>query len=202
MVAPEHMDAKSRSETASDNIVIFSDATWWQFETLLAVRGDATVPRMAYLDGQVELMSPSRVHEVTKGTLGRLVETYADIRGVSVESRGSETLKLPYQERGAEPDECYDIGDGQEFPRLVIEVVKTSRGLNKFRIYAAFEIEEFWRWVDGEFEMYRLTDDGYAPVTESVVLPGITQNVITELLTLGSQTAAVRGLRAKLTEGG
>ncbi|MEL6340381.1 MAG: Uma2 family endonuclease [Myxococcota bacterium] len=130
------------------------------------------------------------------------METYADIRGVSVESRGSETLKLPYQERGAEPDECYDIGDGQEFPRLVIEVVKTSRGLDKFRIYAAFEIEEFWRWVDGEFEMYRLTDDGYAPVAESVVLPGITQNVITELLTLGSQTAAVRGLRAKLTEGG
>ncbi|MEO1173586.1 MAG: Uma2 family endonuclease, partial [Myxococcota bacterium] len=197
MIAVPQLESKPDDEF--DNVVIFSGASWWQFETLLAVRGDAPVPRMAYLDGQVELMSPSRVHEATKGALGRLIEAYADIRDVEVESRGSETLRLATEECGAEPDECYNVGEDTEFPRLVIEVVRSSRGLDKFRIFAAFGIEEFWRWVNGELTLCRLEDERrYVAVEESQVLPGLTQALLAEALSTGTQTQAVRHLRAVL----
>ncbi|MEL6340173.1 MAG: Uma2 family endonuclease, partial [Myxococcota bacterium] len=124
-----------------------------------------------------------------------------------VEGRGSETLRLPYEEHGAEPDECYDIGQRETFPRLVIEVIKSSPGLNKFRLYAGFGIEEFWRWVDGDFRIYRLEETAaadktraYVSVDASQLLPGMTQSLITELLALGSQTDAVQGLRRALAD--
>lgn len=201
MHVPENAAPEGGTRWEHDNVVILSEATWEQFETLLAMRGDAPVPRMAYLDGQVELMSPSKIHEVMKKTLGRLVEAYGDTMDLQVEGRGSETLRLPLAERGAEPDECYDVGESREFPRLVIEVVKSSRGLDKFQIYAEFEIEEFWRWVDGEFSIYRLEGHTYVPHDESALLPGMTCALVSELLALGSQTAAVRALRSRLVGG-
>lgn len=43
----------------SDHIIVLDGATWADYERLLAMRGDRPVPRMAYLDGRIELMTPS-----------------------------------------------------------------------------------------------------------------------------------------------
>src|SRR5687768_5420879 len=47
----------------ADERVVISVKGWTDFETLLALRGDTGRPRMAYLDGCVELLMPSRGHE-------------------------------------------------------------------------------------------------------------------------------------------
>ena len=43
-----------------------------------AMRGESSATRVTYLEGELELMSPSFDHETLKKTLGRLIEAYAE----------------------------------------------------------------------------------------------------------------------------
>ena len=49
-----------------DQRVILGGIDWWQFETFLAIRGDRAGVRVTYLEGQLEIMSPSLTHEMLK----------------------------------------------------------------------------------------------------------------------------------------
>ena len=91
--------------------------TWTAYEAQLALRGDAPVPRIAYLDGVMELMSPSRDHERLKSYVGRMIEAYALERGIDLSPYGSWTLEHPPKKSGLEPDECYIIGSDQSAER-------------------------------------------------------------------------------------
>jgi hypothetical protein len=46
------------------------------------MRGERSSPRIAYLEGTAELMTPSRSHGFIKKSLGRLFEAFADERKV------------------------------------------------------------------------------------------------------------------------
>ncbi|MEP6515419.1 hypothetical protein [Microcoleus vaginatus] len=48
-------------------------ANWEQYETLLNRIGDAAGYRVTYLDGVLEIMSPSRHHESRKTGIGNLL---------------------------------------------------------------------------------------------------------------------------------
>jgi hypothetical protein len=80
------------------------------YERLLAMRGDHSAPRISYLEGEVEIISPSRDHEVIKSRIGRLLEAWCFDRGVELTPAGSWTIKKKAKRRGAEPDECYIFG--------------------------------------------------------------------------------------------
>jgi Uma2 family endonuclease len=90
--------------------VCLHDIAWEDYETLLAIRGERAGLRITFLKGELELMSPSVTHEGWKIRLGRLLEAWAEDRGVELEGFGSWTVKSQAVERGAEPDECYLIG--------------------------------------------------------------------------------------------
>jgi hypothetical protein len=55
-----------------DHVVLLSDITWEEIERLLAMRGDHSAPRIAYLEGAVEIMSPSQTKEVWYWRKGRI----------------------------------------------------------------------------------------------------------------------------------
>ena len=80
---------------------------------------------MFYLDGELELMSPSDLHEQVKTNFGVLVAVYALEAGIEIGGYGSWTLKDPLKRAGAEPDECFKIGLDQSKPRpdLAVEVI-------------------------------------------------------------------------------
>lgn len=110
-----------------DQRLVTCGVTWQQYELQLALRGDRSAPRIAYLDGALELMRPSKDHERIKSYIGRLVEAYALERGIESSPYGSWTLKRAPKEAGLEPDECYLVGDqSRDTPDLAIEVVWTS----------------------------------------------------------------------------
>ena len=68
-----------------DQRIVLRDVRWEQYEALLALFGDDPPGiRMAYLDGALEIMSPSRKHETIKTVVGRLIELYALERGISL----------------------------------------------------------------------------------------------------------------------
>ncbi len=51
--------------TADQRLVTYG-VPWSHFEAQLALRGERPVPRIAFLDGALELMSPSKDHERIK----------------------------------------------------------------------------------------------------------------------------------------
>lgn len=160
---------------SADQRVVLHDVPWEHFEAILALRGDKPVPRMAYLEGELELMSPSVTHESIKKLLARMVELYALETGMRLCPYGSWTLKHPPAERAIEPDECYILGDprGRERPDLAIEVVWTSGGLDKLEIYRGLEVSEVWQWRAGALRLFQLQGDDYVEATGSRLFPDI-----------------------------
>jgi predicted nucleotidyltransferase len=112
----------------TDHIAFLHDLSWKDYESLLRMRGDRSAPRISYLEGEVEIMSPSRGHEGIKSMIGRLVETWCLERGIRFRPLGSWTLKERRDRRGAEADECYIFGEADaERPHLAIEGISTDQ---------------------------------------------------------------------------
>src|SRR5258706_6621388 len=117
-----------------DQRVVHRGVSWSEFERRLAAKGESSVPRFAYLDGVLELVTPSQHHERARSVIPRLVETYALERGIELTAFGSWTLKDKYRKAGAEPDECYVLGATpmrRRRPHFVIEVQSSRTGLDK-----------------------------------------------------------------------
>ena len=188
-------------ERSVDQRVMLRSVCWDDYEAALTMRGESSAVRIAYLEGVLELMTPSRDHETLKKKLARLVEAYAEELGLELEGYGSWTLKRREEERGAEPDECYSIGIAGEVPELAIEVIWTSGGLDKLEIYRRLGIREVWVWRGGEIAVFALRGDRYVAITRSEVLPQIDLDLVRSLLDTPSQSVALRELRARLRQG-
>src|SRR5215470_6376523 len=89
-----------------DDVIVLRDVKWADYQRLLEIRGEGPVPRLTYLEGVLELMTPSRPHESIKSMIGRLVETWCLEKGVGITPYGSWTLESKESNRGVEPDEC------------------------------------------------------------------------------------------------
>lgn len=192
----------SPPEGSVDQRIVMNNVPWSAYEAQLALRGDAPVPRIAYLDGAMELMSPSRDHERLKSYIGRLVEAYALERNVDLSPYGAWTLREPPRTAGLEPDECYLIGDQQrDRPDLAIEVVWTHGGLDKLEIYRRLGVPEVWVWREGSLQVFVLRGDGYQPSDRSEQLAGIDIEVLASFLDRPTAMQAVRGYRETLRRG-
>lgn len=185
-----------------DQHVVLRGVSWDDYEAVLAIRGESSAVRIAYLEGALELMSPSRDHELLKTKLARIVEAYAEELGIELEGYGSWTLKQRDKERGVEPDECYSIGSAGEVPDLALEVIWTSGGLDKLEIYRRLGVREVWVWQRREIAVFALRGDRYDRIVTSEYLPQVDLDLVRSLLDAPSQSAAIRELRARLRQRG
>jgi Uma2 family endonuclease len=108
-----------------DQRIFFHGVSWKQLEQILAARGESSGVRITYIEGELELMSPSRSREIIKTMIARLLEAYAEESGLVLNGVGSWTIRRKPKERAAEPDECYCVGPlkGRKEPDLAIEVI-------------------------------------------------------------------------------
>lgn len=199
---PTEIAAGEYVPTADRRLVTYS-VPWSHFEAQLALRGDAAGPRMAYLEGVLELMSPSQDHERIKSYLGRVLEAYAFERGIDLSPYGSWTLKHAPKAAAAEPDECYIVGSDQkkDRPDLAIEVVWTSGGMDKLEIYRRLAVNEVWVWKDGRLEIFVLRGDQFEPSASSRVFPDLDVALLVSFLDRPTVTQAVRAFRDALRAG-
>ncbi len=182
-----------------DHVVFLSGVSWDDYERLLVMRGDHSAPRIAYLEGEVEIMSPSQTHEGLKSVIGRLVEVYCVEQGIEFSTFGSWTLKDQACERGAEPDECYVFGTADaDRPHLAIEVVWTSGRIDTLDIYRKLGVREVWYWRTGRIQPYCLRGERYEPVAKSDLLPGLDLGLLASFIEAPTTSAAIRGFRAAL----
>jgi len=183
-----------------DQRVILGGIDWWQFEAFLAIRGDRAGVRVTYLEGALEIMSPSRTHETLKTLIARLLEAYADESGLVLEGYGSLTMRNAPKLRGIEPDECYAVGAPKESPDLAVEVIWTHGGLDKLDVYRGLGVREVWIWKKNELKAYQLRGGIYVEISQSVVIPALSPSFIGGFLDCETQTEAVRKLRAALRQ--
>jgi Uma2 family endonuclease len=187
-----------------DKIVVLRGLSWSDYQRMLEVRGDVSVPRFAFLKGELEIMTPSLPHESIKSRIGCLVEVWCLERGVEFSPYGSWTLEKKSAECGLEPDECYVFGAEQvaspERPDLAIEVVWTSGGVKTRDIYANLGVKEVWFWRKGRITAYVLSGDQYLEATSSAALPGIDLVQLNGYLDRPTASQAMREYRAALVQ--
>ena len=182
--------------TDADHIVVLHDVSWEDYERLVEMRGDHSAPRISYLEGEVEIMSPSKDHEQIKSYIGRLLEAWCMDRGMEVSAFGSWTLKKKRFKRGAEADECYVFGtEPRNAPQLAIEVEWTQRGIDKLEIYRKLGVEEVWYWRKGAIEIYVLVEGAFDRVQRSRLLPDLDVELLASMLDRDTLTQAVRDFR-------
>ena len=185
-----------------DARVLVSQVPWSTYATmrdLLDAAGSGV--RLTYLEGMLEIMSPSNDHESLKTLLARLLEAWADEAGVDLEGLGSTTFRKEAKERGLEPDECYCVGEPRELPDFAIEVVVSSGLVDKLDVYAGLGIAEVWVLKDDTLTVYRLVSGEYRVETASTFLPALDLAHLASFVRVGArQSAAVRAYRAELRE--
>jgi Uma2 family endonuclease len=183
-----------------DHRVVLHGVSWAQYEVMLKAKGDNPIPRMTYLEGELELMSPSVDHEWIKVVIGRLIEAYAEELDLDLNGLGSTTYRRRAKQRGAEPDLCYALGRKHGAPDLAIEVAWTPSGLDKLDVYRQLGVKELWIWERGAITCYGLKGERYARQAKSRVLPGLDLALVARLVQLPSQREAVRTLRKALQD--
>jgi Uma2 family endonuclease len=193
------------TEPSYDQVVHLSRVSWEDYERIDALRGESAVPRLTYIDGVLELMSPGTMHESDKKKLARLFEAYIEYLGIPAEGVGSWTVKSKKKRLGAEPDECYvfttaPIAPSLKAPDLVIEVVPSSGNLDMLALWRQLGAKEVWCWQHGELTVFVRRGDGFSPARRSMLVPEIELDLIVRCMREKTQTAAVRVLRVALAK--
>jgi Uma2 family endonuclease len=179
--------------------ILLSGVSWSKYEALLKLLGeDFPGIRVAYLEGELEIVSTSRKHELVKKMTARLVEIYAVELDVALNGFGSATFRKRAKQRGIEPDECWIIDEDKEFPDIAFEVILSPPRIDHLAIYEGLRVREVWFWRRGEFSIHRLTPKGYERRARSELLPDLDFGRLATYVERSDQTRAVREFRDSL----
>ncbi len=170
---------------------ITSGVTWQAYESLLSALGNSSGYRVAYLLETLEIMSPSRSHELDKKAIARLLEAYLEAKRIHFWGLGSTTLKSQDKQAGKEPDECYCIGTDKDIPDLAIEVVYTSGGVDTLEIYRRLGVGEVWIWQNNQLQVYCWQDDSYQQQSASKLLPDLDLALLAQYIVIKDPLDAI-----------
>ncbi|MBD2129681.1 Uma2 family endonuclease [Microcoleus sp. ZQ-A2] len=192
--------------------VVRLPATWHEYQTLCQQRGDGSLPRMKYHDGEVLLMSPLPKHGRDASLIADVIKALLDYTGREYDAFTPVTMELP-QESGIEPDYCFYIDNweavsGKERidwsseppPDLVLEIDVTS--YSDVNDYLPYRIPEIWLCCKKQLLIYQLQGAEYILQEKSLYFPKIQlQEVIDRCLQIAYErntSAAIRDLKQRL----
>ncbi|NET02548.1 MAG: Uma2 family endonuclease [Sphaerospermopsis sp. SIO1G2] len=171
----------------SDQILLMNSITWNIYEILLQKFENTSHYRFKYLEGTLEIMSPSRRHEFDKKLIALLLETYFMETGIDFYPLGSTTFRREVSARGIEPDECYCFDSEKPVPDLAIEVVVTSGGIDDLLIYQGLGVQEVLFWQNNQFFLYSLQSDKYNKISKSTFLKDLDLTFLASLILSGEK---------------
>jgi Uma2 family endonuclease len=177
--------------------ILLADVPWSVYVMLRDSMTSAGV-RMTYLEGWLEIMTTSRLHEVCKKQLARLLELFCLERDIPLFGYGSTTFRKEEKQRGLEPDECYSRGVDKEIPDIALEVVVTHGAIDKLDVYRGLGIREVWTYEKGVFSLFALRGDRYEPIEASEVLPEVDLAQLAHFAEQPDQHAALKAYRDTL----
>lgn len=175
--------------------ITFHGLNWEDYKNLQSVIGDdAGSVRVSFNRGMLQIMPTSTEHE----HYIRLIERFITALTLRTRQRisyfGSATMEKGELYKGAEPDACFfvqrvDLINGKIHfniaetpPDVVVEIDVHHASSEKFEIYKAFGVSEFWLYDEQILRIYKLENGTYQEVEKSVALPILTATVLTEFL--------------------
>lgn len=175
--------------------VILHNISWKTYESLLQEQAERSGTHFTYNNGDLQIMVESYKHGNYSRYLEYLVIEIADILEIDLNPAGSTTFKQEKKKKGFEGDGSFyfknaGIVRGKEeinlsedpAPELVLEIDITHGSLSKFPIFAGIGIEEVWRFDGEKVLFYRLENEDYKKISESVCLKDVRSETVTELL--------------------
>jgi len=166
--------------TPAETRTLLENISWQTFKAMLADMGSSRNTRLAYENGTLEIMAPDMPHENSNRVIEGFVVALCEEMSKEYKRSGSLTLTRDDLERGGEPDSSYYIQNESRVrnkekidlnidppPDLVLEVEYSKPKVDKFKIYAAIGIPEFWRFNGSVLRIYVLNDGQYIEVEQS-----------------------------------
>lgn len=175
--------------------IILHNISWETYEKILAEHDEVSNPHFAFCDGELEIMVLGYQHERLKDDLTELTVEIARILEIDYRGAASTTFRRQKKQKGFEGDSSFYFKNANIVrakkeidlnidppPELVIEIDITHGSLPKFPIFSALGIEEVWLFDGENVIFYRLEDEEYKQVAESICLFGVKSETVTELL--------------------
>ncbi len=176
---------------------ILYGVSWDDYIDLVEATFDETNLKMSYNRGVLKIMGQGFSHENISRFIEKLITVLGLMFGQNIVSAGSMSLISHKVRKGADPDESYYIqnahlaGSKDELfddetdtpPDLVVEIDKSHTSDDKFEIYAAFGIKEFWLYSEKVLRIFLLTETGeYLSAEKSLALPILSSMILTEFI--------------------
>ncbi|MBE9124018.1 Uma2 family endonuclease [Tychonema sp. LEGE 07199] len=178
-----------------DKPILIDGMSWREFKAVEQLLSRPGI-RLSFLDGVLEIRRISgRKHQIVKERISTLVNLYLEYAGIDFTPTGSVTLESEAGKVKPEADLSYELGANRERPDLAVEVVVTSGGINKLEAYKCLEIPEVWFWENGRLRLYALSEDGYAEVDRSCVLPNLDIVLLARCINMENHLQAMREFR-------
>lgn len=176
---------------------VFYGVTWDNYVQLSEETLDKTNLHISYNRGILKIMGQGFKHE----NISRFLNSLLIITGLALKMNiipaGSMSLISKKARKGADPDESYYVQNAhlasfkKELfddetdtpPDIVVEIDESHKSDDKFEIYAAFGIKEFWLYDTEIMRIFLLSETGEYLLSEtSLALPILTSEVLTEFL--------------------
>ena len=170
IVSPEKIHLPSGS-------LLRMPATWENYQNLCQQRGDNSIPRIKYRNGEVLLMSPLPKHGRDASLIADIIKVLLDHNKLEYDSFTPVTMELP-AESGIEPDYCFYIDNweassGKERidwsidppPDLVLEIDVTS--YTEINDYLPYRVPEVWLFRRDRLIIYQLQETEYLRCSHS-----------------------------------
>ena len=194
--------------------VLLLPATWEDYQALNQQRGDSSIPRLKYRDGEVLLMAPLPQHGKDVHVIATIITTLLDHLEREYDAFTPVTMELT-GESGIEPDYCFHIDNWEAvsgkkridwrtdpLPDLVLEIDVTS--YSDVNDYLPYQVPEVWLLKKNQLCIHRLQANIYILQSQSVYFPDFDlQSMIDRCLKIAysrNSSAAVRDLRQTLND--
>jgi Uma2 family endonuclease len=192
--------AVSQIQLTPGSTINIPDISWEEFEAILQELGEKRASRIAYNQGNLEIIVPLPEHEISKDIISDIVKILLKAKGIKYQPFGSTTFKKQGI-AGIEPDACFYIQNYQQMiglrrlqpdhlpPDLAIEIDVTSK--TTLDAYEAIGVPELWIYDSGKLAIYLLKNGKYiksdqSPYFEDIAITQIIPNVIKRSWEVGS----------------
>jgi Uma2 family endonuclease len=183
------------SQLPAGSELILREHGWEDYEDILESVGEAGGLRISYDGKLIKIMTLSSIHEKYVRLIERLIDNVSMRKRIKILSFGSATMKTSRYRKGSEPDCCFYVQNAEAVarktqidfsrdapPDIVVEVDIYHESVDKFGIYSALQVPEFWLYEDKRLKIYKLENEKYSEVAQSLALPILTAEVLTDFL--------------------
>jgi Uma2 family endonuclease len=185
------------ADAAPGKTKVLYGVSWEDYLELTENLLEETHVKTSFNRGILKIMVQGFRHDNKSRFLHDLIRQTSLALKIKTIPAGSMSLISNRIRKGADPDESYYIQnyDRASFkrelyddetdtpPDLVIEIDETHKSDDKFEIYAAFGIKEFWLYDAQVLRMFGLSEAGeYLLIEKSIALPVLTATGLTEFL--------------------